>query len=33
MMRGPERHSLGLKNDELVIFGVVVKYCTDVQHM
>ncbi len=29
----PGDHSPGLKKDGLATFGVIVKYCTDVQHM
>ena len=29
----PGDHSPGLKKDGLATFGVIVKYCTNVQHM
>ena len=29
----PGTHSSGLKKDELATFGVILKYCTNVQHM
>ena len=32
-MRGPEGDPRGLNMDELGTFSVIVKYCTDVQHM